>query len=795
MARVGAAGDLGILIQGRSSGLMSHPLAALFSPRSIAFVGATERSVWTRAALANLRTLGYDGRIFLVNRKGGEVLGYPAVTTIRDIGEPVDVALLMVPSETLLDTLPELGAAGIRNAIILSAGFAEAGTAGRELQGRLTSLAREHGISLLGPNCLGFVNYTSKAPVWTVSLRAQRARDPKIAIVSQSGALAAQMSYFAQWQGIGLTYMVSTGNEAGVGVAQVIDYLVDDPSTRSIALFLESVRDAPAFARACLRASQVGKPVVVLKVGSSEVTVRSAQAHTGSLVGDDRVFDAVCRRFGLVRVTSLEDLVLTAEVLARWGKLPEGGLGLISLSGGLCEIAADRAADAGVNLPSLSPVTVDRLAAALPNFGTPHNPLDVTGGALLDPSLLEKSLDAMTAEPAFAAVVAVLDVAATQADDSKLLRQLLSCVAVAQARAERPTLLISHTVRPFSELSEEIIEATGCNYLPCGVEHGNRAVAHAIEWAKLARDEQPIEPAIGAASANTLDATDRLAPSQTDARELVVARALSTSVPAASPAQELASANVLSTSIPAAAAAPELMGANLLSMSVPAAVAGPWPRSERQVLEYLHGRGVPVVPARVVNSAHDAVKHASALGTPVVLKIVSPDIPHKTEVGGVMLDITGDDAVAAAYEKTLASARRAAPDARIEGISVGPMRDADVELFVGTMRDPQWGAVITVGLGGVWVEALRDTSLRLLPVSQSDALAMLEELRGKALLNGFRGTPAIDRHAVAKVVAAIGDAALAMGPRLVSLEINPLRVSGDRVEALDGWAEWSEASG
>lgn len=781
---------------------MSHPLAALFSPRSIAFVGATEPSVWTRAALANLRTLGYDGKIFLVNRKGGEVLGYSAVITLRDIGEPVDVALLMVPSEALLDTLPELGAAGIRNAIILSAGFAESGAAGRELQGRLTSLAREHGISLLGPNCLGFVNYTSKAPVWTVSLRSQRARDPKIAIVSQSGALAAQMSYFAQWQGIGLTYMVSTGNEAGVGVAQVIDYLVDDPSTRSIALFLESVRDAPAFARACLRASQAGKPVVVLKVGSSEVTVRSAQAHTGSLVGDDRVFDAVCHRFGLVRVTSLEDLILTAEVLARWGTLPVGGLGLISLSGGLCEIAADRAADAGVNLPSLSPATTARLAAALPNFGTPHNPLDVTGGALLDPSLLEKSLDAMTAEPAFAAVVAVLDVAATAADDSKLLRQLLAGVAAAQARAERPTLLISHTVRPFSELSEEIIDATGCNYLPCGVEHGIRAVARAIERSKLARVVQPMPAAISTSYAAGRARGEQLIEAVIDV--LPAAEFAGPSEPNSSGgavSERSKFARDAQSTQPAFAVLPaaELAGLSRLNSSravenEPAGSSDARPRSERQVLDYLHSRGVPVVPAKVVNTAANAVLHAKTLESAVALKIVSPDIPHKTEIGGVMLDVTGDDNVAAAYENILASARRAAPDARIDGVSVGPMREAGVELFVGTMRDPQWGPVITVGLGGVWVEALRDTSLRLLPISETDALAMLDELRGKALLNGFRGTKAVDRHAVAKVVAAIGDAALALGLQLLSLEINPLRASGETIEALDGWAEWEAAS-
>ena len=699
---------------------MSHPLTALFSPRSIAFVGATERSVWTRAALANLRTLGFEGKVFLVNRKGGEVLGYPALSSLREIGEPVDVALLMVPSDALLDTLPELAAAGIRNAIILSAGFAESGAAGRALQGRLTSLAREHDISLLGPNCLGFVNYIAKAPVWTVSLRAQRVSGAKIAIVSQSGALAAQMSYFAQWQGIGLTYMVSTGNEAGIGVAQVIDYLIDDPATRAIALFLESVRDVQAFTRACSRASEAGKPIVVLKVGSSEVTARSAQAHTGSLVVDDRVFDAVCRRFGLVRVTSLEDLILTAEVLARWGELPEGGLGLISLSGGLCEIAADRASDAGVSLPPLSAATTARLAADLPDFGTPHNPLDVTGGALLDPSLLEKSIDAMTAESAFSAVVAVLDVPASTADDSKVLRHLLAGVAAAQSRAGRASLLISHTVRPFSDLSQEILEASGCSYLPCGLEHGVRAVARAFEWSKLAREVRQQSSDV---------------PSAVDAR----------------------------------------------------------PASEREVMEYLRTRGVPVIPTEVVTSMDEAVRCARRLAEPVALKIASADIAHKTEVGGVVLDVMGEDRVAAAFESILTKARRAAPQARIDGVSIAPMRKGGVELFVGTMRDPQWGPVITVGLGGIWVEVLRDTSLRLLPISHRDALAMLDELRGRALLDGFRATPMIDRDGLATVIVAIGEAALALGPQLLSLEINPLRADGNRIEALDGWAEWSEA--
>lgn len=698
---------------------MSHPLDSFFKPRSIAFIGATERSIWTRAARVNVKVLNYEGRLHYVNRRGGEVLGKPAAVSASAIGEPVDLALLMVPSEFLIDSLPDMQSAGIRNAVVLSSGFAEAGAAGQLQQQKLLDAARGAGIRLLGPNCLGFVNFVDRVPVWTVPIRGP-VLPGRFAIVSQSGALAGQMSYFVQWQGLGLSYMVSTGNEADIDVAQVIDYLVDDPSTKAIALFMETVRDAAAFGRASERALLAGKPIVVLKIGTSEVTAKAAQAHTGSLVGDDRVFDAACRRYGLVRVKTLEQLIVTTELMARTGPLREGGLGVLSMSGGMCEIAADDAEALGMPLPELSAATVEKLRAALPDFGTPHNPLDITGAAMLKPELYEQAIDAMSSDPAFAAVLAVADTPSDAYDDGKFSRVIVEHVAAGQKRSALPSLAVSHVMRPATAVTQEVIAETGVNYLPCGLHHAVVGFAAASRWSRLQRR--------GVAKAAAIaPATQR-------------------------------------------------------------------PQSEQQALAFLSERGVPVIPTRVVDSRAAAVEAARDIGEMVVLKIASPDIAHKTDIGGVVLKLSGDDAVGEAYDRIIASVTAAQPQARIDGVVVSPMRGQGVELFVGTMRDPHWGAAIAVGLGGIWVEALKDTSLRLLPVSAADVEEMLAELRGTKLLDGFRGAPAIDRKAVAAAVAAIGDAALALGPQLVSLEINPILVSGSRVEALDALAVWDDAA-
>lgn len=698
---------------------MPHSLQSFFNPRSIAFVGATERSIWTRAARANVKIQGYTGKMHYINRRGGEVLGKQAATSVAAIGEPVDLALLMVPSEVLIETFTDLQAAGVRNAVVLSSGFAEAGEAGREQQGKLLAAARAANVRLLGPNCLGFVNFVDRVPVWTIPLRGP-ILPGRFAIVSQSGALAGQLSYFVQWQGLGLTYMVSTGNEADVDVAQVIDYLVDEPNTKSIALFIESVRDTAAFGKAAQRAFAAQKPIVVLKIGTSEVTAKAAQAHTGSLVGDDRVFDAACQRYGLLRVNTLADLIVTAELLARTGPLREGGLGVMSMSGGMCEIAADDAEELGVPLPELAASTVENLSAALPSFATPHNPLDTTGAVMLEPVLFEKSLEVMARDPGFAAVLAVNDVPSDEYDDGPFSRVLVKHIAAAQKQSGIPCISVSHMLRPSSKISREVIDETGVDYLPCGVRHAMVAMGGAFRWSQRLRKAQ---------------------------------------VP-----------------------------------FTPIAASGAKPQSEQETLAYLSSRGVPVIPTRVVASESEAICFAKSLGQPVAMKIASPDIQHKTDIGGVALNVSGDADVAATYNGILQKVGKAQPNARIDGIVISPMRSSGVELFVGTVRDPQWGPAIAVGLGGIWVEALQDTSLRMLPVTPADVEEMLAELRGSKLLDGFRGAPAVDRAAVAKAIMAIGDAALALGPQLVSLEINPILVNGSQVEALDALAIWDDGT-
>lgn len=269
------------------------PLDRLFRPSSMALVGATERSIWSVAAIDNLKRFGYAGAVHMVNPKGGRIFGAEAATSCAAIGEPVDAALLMVPEARMVEVFDDLRRAGVGAAVILSAGFAEAGQEGAARQRLVAEAGRAAGIRILGPNCLGFANFVHRTPIWTTPLRRPMA-DANLAIVSQSGAIASQLEQFAYQQRIGLTHMVSTGNEADLQVADVIEYLAEQPEPRAIALFLESVRDPVRFRQAVALARLRGKPVVVLKVGSSEAAARAAQAHTGSLVGDDRVFDALC---------------------------------------------------------------------------------------------------------------------------------------------------------------------------------------------------------------------------------------------------------------------------------------------------------------------------------------------------------------------------------------------------------------------------------------------------------------------------------------------------------------------
>lgn len=692
-------------------------LDRMFRPRSIALVGASDRSVWSTSAYDNLVRAGYDGKIYAVNRNGGTAHGITAVTSCAAVGEPIDAALLMVPEAALLDTLADLQIANVAGAAILSAGFAELGEEGRHRQKAIAEAARAAGVRLIGPNCLGFVNFAERVPLWTVPQR-RGLPNPTIAIVSQSGSVAGTIERFAYQQRIGLTHLISTGNEADITIAEVIDYLVVRAEAKAIALFLETVRDQSGFLAAAARANAAGKPIVLLKVGASEAAAKAAQAHTGSLVGNDRVFNAMCRRAGLTRVDSIEELVITADLFARVGPVRGEGPGLIAMSGGLCEVAVDQAEAEGTLIPPLTPETRASLREKLPAFATPQNPLDITGAAIKDPQLIAIACAELAKDPEVGLISFAFEVAAKD-DKRGFSSRLINAIAEGYRLSGKPGLTISPSFTAVSEETREMTDAAGMPYCAGGIANGLTAIGNLFRWSKHLRK-----------------ATLKVPPhaQRTDVR----------------------------------------------------------PVTERAVLDHLASYGVPVIPGPVATSAEEAAALAGSFCSAVVLKIASPDIQHKTEVGGVALRLTGDAAVRDAYEMIRERVRAARPDARIDGVIVSPMRDAGTELFVGTMKDPQWGPAIAVGLGGVFVEVLKDTSIRLLPVTEDEALEMLDELRGKALLDGFRGAPPVDRAVMARTIVAIGNAALALGPDLVSLEVNPVLASANKIEALDGLTVWED---
>lgn len=695
--------------------LESDTLTRLFQPRSIALVGAKDRSIWSVAAFDNLKRFGFEGKIHLINPRGEIVHGQQAATSCAAVGESIDAALLMIPEAALPEAMEDLRAANVAGAVILSAGFAETGAEGAERQRRVAEIARDADIRIIGPNCLGFANFVTRSPLWTTPLR-RPMPNPTLAIVSQSGAVASQLEQFSYQQRIALTHLISTGNEADVTIADAIGYLAQQPEPRSIAVFLEAVRDPANFRAAVEAANAAGKPVTVLKVGSSEASALAAQAHTGSLVGDDSVFDALCRDLGIARVASLEDLIITSDLVARLGRIEGRGLSLIAMSGGMCEIALDQAEKEGVSIPALSAQTLAALRETLPAFATPSNPLDLTGAAMLEPELIARSIEVVASDPNIDVVGFVFD-APLKEDGRGFARRFIEHVGQGFRAAGKPCLMMSHAFMPVNATAREMTDDFGMVYSGGGVDGCLRALGHIMHVQKTARHPipKPVQPA-----------------------------------------------------------------------------SGPRPLTERAVLDHLRAYGVPVVPGPVVGSGADAVAAADQIGYPVVLKIASPDIAHKTEAGGVRLNLGDAHAVARAHDEILASARAYKPDAAIDGIIVSPMRKGGIELFAGTMRDPQWGPVLALGFGGILVELLQDVSQRLLPVTEADVLEMLGELRGARMLDGFRGAPPADRAAIARAVAAIGDAALALGPDLVSLEVNPLLVEGSRVEALDGLTIWDQ---
>lgn len=698
------------------------PLAGLFAPRSIALVGATDKSGWSVNTFANLRATGFRGTVHLVSPRGGTVHGEPAVRSLAELPEPVDLAYVMVPTSAVLDVLREGADRGIRNYVVLTSGFGEVGEEGRRLEREVVELARDRDLTVLGPNGNGYVNAAAGIAPYGLPIPPPLLAG-SVGIVLQSGALASSVLAFAQARNLGISLLTSMGNEALLSVTDVVDHLVDDPATTVIALFLESVRHPEEFARVARRALDAGKPVVALKIGRSALASRTARAHTGALVGDDDVVEAAFRQLGVVRVRSLEDLVVTAGLLAEVGPLPGPRIGVVTPSGGASEIIADRAEDEGLVLPPYAEATVERLRARLPGFAAVANPLDVTGYVVVDRLLLADALEIVTGDPGLDAVLLLSDPPRARPADPALTLAVHRRTAEVVAASPLPVVVMSNVLTDVSEFGRQVQADAGFPHVAGSIEHGMTAVGHAVRWAaahRRATGRGPLPPVQAAA----------------------------------------------------------------VELGEPGTV---W--AEHRAAAVLAEHGIPVVPGELADDADAAVAAAERLGWPVVLKAAVEGLGHKSDVGGVRLDLRSPDELREAHATML----RTLAARGIDGVRtlVQPQRPpGGLELLVGVVRDPAWGPTLAVGLGGIWVETLRDSSLRLLPVDAGEVRRMLAELRGARLLEGVRGGPPADLDRLAEVVVAIGDLAGRLGDRLESLEVNPLLVDGERVEALDALITW-----
>jgi acyl-CoA synthetase (NDP forming) len=734
-------------------------LRALFHPRSIALVGASDRSGWSAGTFGNLRGHGFPGPVHLVNPRAEIVHGEKAYPSLADVPGPVDLAFVMVPTDAVLPVLRAGAEAGIRAYVVLTSGFGETGAGGARREAEVAAFARDRGLTILGPNGNGYINAAAGITPYGLPIPPPLLRGP-VGVVLQSGALASSVLTFAQARNVGVSLLVSMGNESMLSVADVVGYLVDDPDTRVIALFLESVRQPEKFAAAARRALAAGKPVVALKVGRSDLARHTAQAHTGALVGDDGVADAVFRQLGIARVRSIEDLIITAGLLAA-GPLPGPRLGVVTPSGGASEIIADRAQDEGLDLPAFAPATVAALAAILPGFATVANPLDVTGYVVKDRTLLGRALEIVAADPGIDSVLLLSELPRDVPADPPAIRALFEATAARIAAAPRPVIVVSNSLTDITGVGRELQAGTGYPPVVGGIEHGIQAIGAAVRWSR-ARQEA------------VADQAELAGPGA----EMPAGRPNEPAGPAdepAGPADEPAGPADEPVVDPLAEASGKWSDAS-----------GTW--AEDRAAALLAAYGVPVVPTRQAADEAAAAEAARSLGYPVVVKAVASGIAHKTDIGAVRLAVPGADAVRKAYRDVRAAACLAGgEDVRV---LVQPYRTGGIELIAGVVRDPAWGLVLAVGLGGVWVEVLRDAALRVLPAGPAEIRCALGELRGAAVLQGARGAEPADLDRVAEVIARIAAVATDLGDRLESLEVNPLLVRGTHVEALDALITW-----
>ena len=694
-----------------------HALDAIFAPHSVAVVGATDRpgSVG-RAVLWSLVSSPFGGTVYPVSSKRSSVLGIKAYSKIGEIPEAVDLAVIVTPAPTVPGVISECVQAGVRGAVVISAGFKEHGAAGKELERQILERIQGTGLRLVGPNCLGVMNPISGL---NATFASNIARAGNVGFISQSGALCTAILDWAQKEMVGFSAFVSVGSMLDVGWGDLIDYLGNDPRTQSIVMYMESVGDARSFLSAAREVS-LNKPIIVIKAGRTEAAAQAAASHTGSLTGSDEILEAAFRRCGVLRVNTIADLFYMAEVLSKQPRPKGPRLAIVTNAGGPGVLAADGLLSNGGELAQLSSDSMEELNKILPPHWSHNNPIDVLGDAL--PDRFAKALD----------------IAARDPNSDGLL--VITCP---QGMSE-PTLT-AEALKIYAHGTGKPVLASwmGGSGVAAGTDILNRAGIPTFQFPDTAarvfcsmwRYSYVLKglyetPVLGADTA----APDRAQAAAVVQRVREAGRTLLTEV-----------------------------------------------ESKRILAAY----GLPIVPTEVALTEDEAVSQAMAIGYPVVVKLLSETITHKTDVNGVQLNLRDDEGVRRAWRGIRQSVHEKANDSDFLGVSVQPMVDLEgYELIVGSSVDAQFGPVILFGAGGQLVEVFRDRSLSLPPLNTTLARRVMEQTKVLAALKGVRGRKAIDLAALEQFLVRFSQ--LVVEQRWIrEIDINPVLASPERIVALD----------
>lgn len=705
---------------GYLAGMDTHYLTSLFTPQKIALFGASNRKNSVGGVVFhNLLSSGFEGRIFAINPKHKVVQGEKAFKSLSEVGESVDLAVVATPASTIPAIVDACGEHGIKMMLILSAGFRETGVEGRKLEDRVTQLVQRHGIRLMGPNCLGLIRPDKNL---NITFGHSVAKSGNLALVSQSGAICTAILDWAEMNDIGFSAVVSTGIGADLDFGDYLDYLVSDPLTKSILLYIEGISDSRRF-MSSLRAAARIKPVIALKVGRHAAGAEASMSHTGALVGSDETFSAALSRSGVLRVESVSQLFAAAKVLSRSHyRVASDRLVIITNGGGPGVMAADRATDRGIELSKLSPETITALNDVLPGVWSHGNPVDIIGDA--PPARYSAAVDICLADPGVDGAIVIL---------------------TPQAMTE-PTLV-----------AEEIIKSAEHSKKPILTSWmGGVQVEEARQVLNKARipDFNMLEDAVDAFSfIGTYNRNQRLL-LQTPAR--------------LTGGQETA----------------DREGARLIIEGV--LTDRRKVLTEPESMAILKAFKIPAAENAVAHTANGALVIAETIGYPIAMKVLSTDISHKTEAGGVRLNIGSAHEVRGTYRELVEQVSKNAPEATIIGVTIAKMyRSPNArELMIGMVRDPVFGPVISFGSGGTNVEIMGDSAISLPPLNRRLAQDLVDRTKAAKMLGSFRNMPAVDMEQLIDILVCVSNMACEL-PWIREMDINPLIIDENGAVAVD----------